>query len=65
MSGDCDVGLNRCRVGLFAYECYSGETKLDFSSSVHFLYSFGLKGVFSMSFAHVFIAVQWLNKGTH
>lgn len=50
--------------GPFAYECDSNETTLDFSSSVDFLYLFGLKGVFSMSFAH-FIAVQWLNKGTH
>lgn len=58
-------GVKQMPGGDFAYECDSDETTLDFSSYFHFLYSFGLKWVFSMSFAHLFIATQWLNKGTH
>lgn len=49
----------------FAYECDSDKTTPDFSSYFDFFYSFGLKGVFSMSFAHLSIAIHWLNKGTH
>lgn len=41
------------------------KTTPDFSSYFNFLYSFGLKGVFSMSFAHLSIAIHWLNKGSH